>query len=318
MKPMHKGLLASLVLAAAGLTVWSAAAGRLHEAAADEGLAPSGREKGDVAEGGGARAGGAAAAAEGSATADSQARDAAATGTAGAPAGRAPRTKSHGESVAAPADMKVTVRDTPAGRTVRVRRPGHLIAVGRGADRRVGMHEVIWTAQGGGDGQSAEALAWESTSPRTLETLRGRLSVGADGAAAVSDTVRAYVVSEDAKAHHRCAGHEDGEGGFVVLCRVEGAAAAASVDGGDPRQGVWSLAGETTLVRLDLPMSGDGAAARVLGYEKGGKGVLVRAEASRAPGEAEAVLALGSDDRAQPRPIRRFGCFCRLPPDDRL
>lgn len=73
------------------------------------------------------------------------------------------------------------------------------------------------------------------------------------------------------------------------------------------------------MVRFDLPMSGDGASARVLGYEKGGKGVLVRVEASRAPGEASAVLALGSDSRAQPEPVRPRGCFsCRLPPRDDL
>jgi hypothetical protein len=41
-------------------------------------------------------------------------------------------------------------------------------------------------------------------------------------------------------------------------------------------------------------------------------------EASRAPGELAAVLAIGSDARSQPEPVRPIGCFCRLPPRDDL
>lgn len=289
MKSMHKGVVGLLVLAAAGLTVWSAA-GRQQEAAAVE-QASSGVEQAPSAV----------------APAATQAAEVPA-------ADSAPPAASDGEPVAAPADLKVTVRDSKQGKVLLMRRTGHLVALRRGDERRVtGMHEVVVPAVQGGE------LVWETTSEKTLETLRGRVIVGDDGKVAFENTVRAAVLSQEARAAHLCRGHADGAGGFVVLCRVDGPAAAASVDGNDPKQGVWSLAGERTMVRFDLPMSGDGASARVLGYEKGGQGVLVRVEASRAPGEAAAVLALGSDSRAQPEPVRPGGCFsCRLPPRDDL
>lgn len=289
MKTVQKGLVASLVLAAAGLTVWSAAASR-REVAAPVEQAPS-AEQGVPAD----------------------ALSAAMASPAVSAADMAPPAPSEGDAVPAPADLKITVRETRQGRVLQVRRHGHLIAVRSSGERRVGMHEIDWPVRADGG-----EITWEATNAKTLETLRGRVTVGEGGEVTIENTIRASVVSDDARPSHRCLGHADGAGGFVVLCRVDGPAAATSVDGKDPRQGVWSLAGDRTLVRFDLPMTGDGASARVLGYEKGGKGVLVRVEASRAPGEIAAVLAIGSDSRSQPEPVRRFGCFCRLPPRDDL
>lgn len=302
----QKGLVVCLVLAAAGLTVWSAAAVRQQGDAGDMEARPFASPGADSPQ-----------AAPGSPGA---ARDPGADGTSLAggravtPAGPAERAaspgptaaESEGEVVALPQDLKVTVRETAAGRSLRVARQGHLVAVRSGAWRQIGMHEVNIPVDGDA------SLVWESTAPKTLETLRGRLSVGVDGAVSMEDTVRAAVVGEDARTAHRCQGHADGAGGFVVLCRVGAAAAAASVDGSEPREGVWSLAGDSTLVRFDLPMSGDGTSSRVLGYEKAGVGVLVRAEASRAPGESAAVLALGSGARPQPEPVRPVR-MCHMP-----
>lgn len=288
MKSIHKGLVvSSLVAAAAALTVWSAAAGRREQAAPVE-QASSPVES---------------APAEGLLAAAAKV-DVAAAET-------APPVVSEGEPVEAPADLKITVQATKQGRLLKVQRYGHVLAIRRGGSVHVGMHEVILPAAAG-----AEDLVWEATSPKTLETLRGRATAPADGKATFGNTVRLATVTGDVMPSHRCVGHGDGAGGFTVLCSVDGMAAAASVDGEDPKRGVWSLAGEKTVVRLDLPMNGDGASSKVMGYEKAGRGVLVRVEASRAPGELAAVLAVGSDGRVQPAVIRRIGCFCRLPPGD--
>ncbi len=288
MKSMHKGLVvSSLVAAAAALTVWSAAAGRREQAAPVE-QAPSPVESAPAAE----------------LAAAAVKVDVVAPET-------APPAVSEGEPVEAPADLKITVQSTKQGRLLKVQRYGHVLALRRGGSVHVGMHEVIVPAA-----SAAEDLVWEATSPKTLETLRGRATAPADGKATFGNTVRMATVTDEVMPSHRCVGHADGAGGFAVLCRVDGMAAAASVDGDDPKRGVWSLAGEKTLVRLDLPMTGDGASSKVMGYEKAGKGVLVRVEASRAPGELAAVLAVGSDSRVQPRVVRNIGCFCRLPPGD--
>ena len=66
------------------------------------------------------------------------------------------------------------------------------------------------------------------------------------------------------------------------------------------------LFGDPTLVRFDLPLAEDGVAARALGYVSAGSGVVMRAEASRLPGEERATLALLSAERAQPVPMPRF------------
>jgi hypothetical protein len=309
MKSSHKGLLVALVVCAGGLTVWSAAAGREERAASEPAATVAeevpAAERGPVGQG---------------LTAVDRTPDTAPAAAHNPSSEPASPAVSEGEPVAAPADLKITSTATRLGRVWKVRRQGHLVAVRLGGKVHAALHEVALPA-----GTPAQDLVWETTSTKTLETLRGHIVAGAEGSAAVENTVRVATLSEEARRSHLCRGHADGAGGFVVVCRVEAGAAAASADGGDPRQGVWSLAGMSpmgeisTLVRLDLPMSGDGATAKVLGYEKGGKGVVVRAEASRAPGEAAAVLAIGSDSRSQPSPPRRIGCFsCRLPPRDDL
>jgi hypothetical protein len=218
------------------------------------------------------------------------------------------------EAIEVPKDLQISVRATPKGRTLVVRRKGHLVTVRAGHDRKTGMHEATWPAGG------AAKLVWETTDTKTLETTRGELAWDGSGEAPAARSAAVLrAVSREAKGAHACQAYGDGATGFVAVCRVDGQAAAASVESKDPREGVWALGGPTTLVRLDLPMEGEGVDTKVIGYEKASGGVLVRVEASRAAGEKAALLAIGSDSRAQPRPIRRPCCICRFPVDvDRL
>ena len=298
MKRVYKGAAFTLVLAAVGLTVWSAAAKKqaVSQPEANVVHAPA-AAPGESADLAGQSPGGP----EG---ADSPV----AAGAAGAAAGVAVAARVVEEpSVPVPEDLRVTVKKTAAGHVVNVRRPKHVVALKVGSERRVGMTSVDWATKPG----EATRLVWETTHEKTLETTRGELAwPGGDGEVSVQNATLRPTTTSESSASHVCRAHDDGAGGFVVLCRVDASAAAAAVDGDDPKRGVWSQAGGTTLVRFDIPMSGDGVDTRVLGYEKAGKGVLVRVEASRAPGESAPVLAILADSRAQPQVVRRIGCFC--------
>lgn len=310
MKRMYKVGVGALSLAAAALTVWSAAANRLpvfsHVSlggpAAVEGAAEGARGEAGAASGPAARDEVAAASAE-------DGRDGAASIGARGESAEAPASAPADPSVPVPSDLKVTVRKTAKGPIVSFLRTGHVVALKQGKDRWVGLSRLDWTPKPG----QPPTLVWETTSAKTLETVRGEVTwSGEDTKVAVQNATLPAATLSEAAAQHACRAHGDGAGGFVVVCRVDGAAAAAAVEGDDPRKGVWSQAGTSTMVRFDIPMEGDGIDTKVLGYEKGGRGVIVRVEASRAPGEAAPSLAILSDSRVQPQTIRRIGCFCLL------
>ncbi len=297
MKPLYKVGAGALSLAAAGLTVWSAAANKLPvfgsvvmAATARTDVSPGGTEAG-----------------VGGGTVSALAAAMSAPELAGAGVGSVGSKAAEDPSVPVPGDLKVTVRKTAKGPVVSLQRQGHVVALKHGRDRWVGLNRLDWTPK---PGQPA-TLVWETTSSKTLETVRGEVTWAAEeGKAALQNaTLPATTQSESAVAH-ACRAHADGAAGFVVMCRVDGAAAAATVEGDDPRKGVWSQAGGTTMVRFDIPMEGDGVDTKVLGYEKGGRGVIVRVEASRAPGESAPTLALLSDNRVQPQVREAIGCFC--------
>ncbi len=298
MKPLHKGALGLLVLSAAGLTAWSAAALR-H-------TAPPGQETANL----GVRS---PTAPQASAAPGTVANVASAREGVPVPGSASDAPCPFGDQPAAvPEDLKVTVKATPKGRVVTVARRGHLVTLRRGKERHAGVNRVEWSDPAG-------AVVWETTDPKTLATVRGDLSLDAGGTGVtVAGAVSPAIVEEDLSPTHACRGMGDGATGFVVVCRVSGQAAATSVGTKDPREGVWFQTGETTLVRFDLPMGGNGTDAKVIGLEKQGRGVLLRVEASRVPGEKEALLAIGSDTRDQPHPVPVRGCVCRLPIDPLL
>jgi hypothetical protein len=310
MKPIHKGALGLLVLSAAGLTALSAAA--LRSAASSQPIENGNLENASLQA---PRAPATSASRTGSPADSASPRDGlAARTTAPASGGAVDAPCQFGDQPAdVPDDLRVTVKATPKGRVVAVERRGQLVTLHRGRERHTAVNKAEWTEPSGGG-----ALVWETTDPKTLETVRGDLALDAEGTkVTVSGAVSPAVVEEDVSAAHACRGVGDGATGFVVVCRVSGQAAATSVGTKDSKEGVWFQTGDTTLVRFDLPMEGDGADAKVIGLEKQGRGVLLRVEASRVPGEKEALLAIGSGVRDQPHPIRR-GCVCRLPIDPLL
>lgn len=282
MKRLTKLAIGFHVLAAAGLTVWSASAKREHAAPAE----PSSLETSSLSEN------------LNQAGVDSSRAVGKATPP---PAVEAPL-------VPLPADLKVSVRTAATARVVTLSQQGHLLALLSGKERRIDMHKVAWTLKA----DSSAPLVFESTDAKTLETIRGEVSLTVDSAS-LQRAVAPAVMKSSAAFSHECKAHDDGAGGFVVLCQVDGPSAAASVESPDPREGVWSLAGDKTLFRFDMPMAQDGATARAVGYEKAGRGVLLRVEASRAPGETAALLSIGADSRVQPERPRPRCCSCRFP-----
>lgn len=290
MKPLHKGLLGlSVVLGMAGVSAFAVVLQRSASAAPSE-------QTGSLD-----KAHSVAVAANSSPVA---AEAPSVPCTAGGPEDKA---------TSVPAGLKVTVKTTPKGRIYKLKHHGHVLSAQGAGERRTAMNELELPA-GSGD-----KLAWETTDAKTLDTVRGELSWDeAAKSAVLGGAVIPAVLSDGAEATHACRAMGDGGSGFVVVCRVEGQAAATSVETKDPRAGVWSQVGQQTLVRFDLPMIGEGVDTKVIGLEKGGRGTLIRVEASRVAGEKEALLAIAADGRSQPQPVRLFGCVCRLPFPDRL
>jgi|HubBroStandDraft_6_1064221.scaffolds.fasta_scaffold169012_2 hypothetical protein len=213
--------------------------------------------------------------------------------------------------------IRETSAPVPAGVTVKLRkagasgwkaeliRRGYLVALRRGGERTAGEDvAVLPVAADGGDD---EPMIWETTKLDTLETTRGTLRF--EGDAKPVPRIRLaeppVAATRERERLHTCVSHEDGAGGFTVLCRVPVGATAASVTGDDPRADVWMAGNASRVVRMDLPAPAEGAEARVVGYAMGALGVVIRAEATRAAGEDRASLAILSSDRPQPMVPRR-------------
>ncbi|HVY44412.1 MAG TPA: hypothetical protein VHB21_00985, partial [Minicystis sp.] len=159
-------------------------------------------------------------------------------------------------------------------------------------------------------------LVVEATSPTSLDTTRAVVRLAARGAPGERAAVRLAEppvdVARDARFAHVCRAHADGFGGFAVVCRVATAANAADVAGDDAAEGVFVLErGHAALARLDVDLGARDFDAKAVGYNARGRGVVVRAEASRLPGEAAPSFVLASDARLQPVVPRRF--ICRMP-----
>ncbi|MDI3288584.1 hypothetical protein [Polyangium sp. 15x6] len=192
--------------------------------------------------------------------------------------------------------------------TVSVVRPRHLVTIVQGDKRVLGSNEASLAVD------PAQPITWETTDRGTLETLRGEavISLQGDGRP-VSATLRPKAllaaVAEEAEGRHVCKAFEGTSAGFAVVCRVESLTVAAARTFGDaPLDRIQNVAtGEHTFFRMELDPGADGVDATVLGYSSAARGHVLRAEASRLPGEARPSLALLSESRMQPVPIpRRF------------
>ena len=206
----------------------------------------------------------------------------------------------------------VTVEVTPAdhgAHRVVVRRPGFLVSL-RDEDARSAGAD--WTAmrvspRAGGGGTSGR-LVWETTRLDGVATTRGLVILAGDGGALAAELSMAPAPAPAAtwnRASATCAGQHDGLGGFTVLCRFAKGArvtGAANVTGARSLDDVWLMPGPSPLLRLDLPRSPGGAEGRVVGMTQGGKGVVLRVEASFPEGDAPA-LVIEASERAQPAAV---------------
>ena len=185
--------------------------------------------------------------------------------------------------------------------TLTVVHPRHVVLLVQGDKRVLGSNEVALAVD------PKEPIAWETTNRQTLETIRGEAFVdlrddGRFDAATLRPTTLLAAVAEEAEGRHACKAFEGTSAGFSVVCRVESlTVAAARTFGEAPVDRIQHVeANEQTFFRMELDPGADGVDATVLGYAAGGRGHVVRAEASRLPGEAGPSLVLLSESRMQP------------------
>jgi hypothetical protein len=206
-----------------------------------------------------------------------------------------------------PRDLTVRVERDRTGAHLRVERRGSLVALRRAGARAAGDAAARLDVEPGGTG--ATPIVWETTKLDTLETTRGTIGVGGGGEVQVAVAEAPLPVAEEAKRGHRCRAHEDGDGGFAVVCRTGPTVALRNLTSGAPMDGVTTVTHGATFVRLDLPAPRERPNAFVIAYVDGLSRVVIRAEASLVAGEEKASLALVSANRQQPAvviPMRRF------------
>ena len=210
-----------------------------------------------------------------------------------------------------PADVRAAVAGARAGVRGGGGGPGHLGARRRGPTPAAGRGEamLLLRTSDGGDA----ALTWEATDLGTLATVRGTVRLQGDTPRLAMAAAPRVAQTHEGRAH-RCVALDDARGGFTAVCSVRAAAAqAASLSADDPRGGVWTTPGARrgeTVVPAHLALEGAEIAAAAIGYRAGGRGVVVRLEATRV-GAEPAALVLGADEKQQPEPPS-FGWAGRL------
>jgi hypothetical protein len=206
-----------------------------------------------------------------------------------------------------PADMRVIAQARGGGVLITVSRPGHAVALVQGKERAFGMNQASLAVD------TKKPVIWETTGRATLDVLRGEVTAeGAKGSARPTASLRVTeipaLVGEDEAGRHACHAHNGATAGFTVVCRVESFGAnAVRLLGDTPQSRIQRIEDETTFVRIELDPAEREVDAAILAYASGGRGYVVRAEASALPGEPRPLLALLSAERTQPQPIpRRF------------
>ncbi len=203
--------------------------------------------------------------------------------------------------VAVPQDVVASVRRVKGedGWQVRLARKGHLVALRHGGARTAGEGEAVLALADG----EADPVVWETTKLDTLATVRGTLRLeGAGSPRALTRLVEAPVPAgrQDGPLH-TCAAHEDGAGGFTVLCRVHARATAANVTGDGalrgrvgrgPRRDSGGAAGSAG-VAGGVRGAGDGLRERA-----GGRGGPGRGQPRGGGGQARAGAPRGGEGAA--------------------
>lgn len=206
-----------------------------------------------------------------------------------------------------PADMRVIVNSKGGAKSLTLVHPGHLLTLRRGDTVVLGDNSVSIPIK------EAESMSWESAERQTFTTLRGvvewEVTAGSRPTPSLRATSHALPTREVVSARHACKAFDGSKETVTVLCRVESLAVGAARAFGDkPQQGIAMVeVGERRYFRMELDLSKNEFDAVVIGYSDGIRGHVIRAEASKLPGETKASLSLSAAARTQPfRIIRRF------------
>lgn len=205
-----------------------------------------------------------------------------------------------------PADMKVVVNGKKGVKTLTLVHQGHLVSLRRGDAVVLGENAASAPMK------DVVSMEWESSDRKTFETVRGVVEWDAQSGAREMPKLRATAHVSPTRtllaARHECKAFEGTSDVVTVLCRVDSlAVGAVRAFGNKPQEGIAMLeTGERRYFRMDLDTSSNEFDAVVIGYSDGARGHVIRAEASKLPGETKMSFSLLDAARAQPIPIRRF------------
>ena len=206
-----------------------------------------------------------------------------------------------------PGDMKAIVSSKAGAKSLTVVHPGHLVALRRGDVVVLGENSATMPLKDSGD------ISWESSDRKTFSMLRGVVDweeqAKGPGKPVLRATSSVLPSRSITSGRHECRAFENALEPMTVICRVDSlTAGAVRVFGKKPQEGIaMAEVGEHRYFRADLDASKDSFDSVVIGYSDGSRGHVIRAEASKLPGEAKASYSFLAASRAQPiQIIRRF------------
>ncbi len=214
-----------------------------------------------------------------------------------------------------PAGMKVVVNSKGGAKMLTLVHQGHLVSLRRGDTVVLGDNAASAPMK------DVTSMVWESSDRKTFETLRGVVQWDGQAGAREVPTLRTTAKVSPTRgisgARHECKSFEEANDVVTVMCRVDSlAVGAARPFGAKPQAGISMLeTGEHRYFRMDLDTSSNEFDAVVIGYSDGARGHVIRAEASKLPGETKPSFSLREATRAQPVVVRRF-FHHRHPPHD--
>lgn len=216
-----------------------------------------------------------------------------------------------------PAGMRVVMNSKKGAKMMTLVHPGHLVTLRHGDTVVLGDNSVSIPIK------EIAQMAWESSERQTFDTVRGVVEweprAGKDQMPRLRATTRLLPMREMSGARHQCKAFDENEI-VTVLCRVDSlVVGAVRAFGNKPQEGIAMVeTADRRYFRMNLEPGKNEFDAVVIGYSDGIRGHVIRAEASKLPGETKASFTMLSATRAQPFQIRRFRHPHRLPPHDPL
>jgi len=213
-----------------------------------------------------------------------------------------------------PKDLQAIVNSKGGVKILTLVHRGHLVTLRRGETVILGDNSISIPLK------DATPLVWESSERKTFETLRGVVEwderAGKSPTPRLVATERKSPMREISSVRHDCRALNGIDEIVTVMCRIDSlAVGAVRVFGDKPQAGIaMAESGEHRYFRMDLDTHEDDFDAVVIGYSDGIRGHVIRAEASKLPGETKSSFSLLAATRAQPIPIRRFRHHHHPPP----